>query len=320
MTSPPICMSAIITTGDAKFLRSQAFEALKSQTIATRMEVVILQYVQDGRTDDPCPPEAGPAVREIAMERGDSFASARCKGIQHARGVVVAILEDHCIPEPDWAQQLLEAHGESKRVVGYAFTNGSPDTYCYRSFFLAEYGMWMHPASKGPVDNLPGNNVSYKREDLMTLQDAQSLPLAQILSSPECLREWGFDLILEPKVQVAHQSYRNLTDVFRAHYQYCRLLGGTRVEQGTWGACRRGAYALAVPLLVPALQVLRIFRRLRGASQRARFDSLSTIPLIYCFYQVAAFGESCGYLWGKGSAEELLDSLELNAARIGNRP
>ena len=42
--------------------------------------------------------------------------------------LVVAFGEEHCFPEPGWAQALIDAHREDYAAVGPAMHNANPDT------------------------------------------------------------------------------------------------------------------------------------------------------------------------------------------------
>jgi hypothetical protein len=79
---------------------------------------------------------------------------------------------------------------------------------------------------------------------------------------------------------------------------------------------KRITYAAAVPFLIPALQVFRMFRK--GEGQPAfRKKLVAAMPVILLTHITASLGEAVGYLFGKGESGRRLDQLELNGERIG---
>lgn len=318
MTDKRFVLSAIVITGNEKFTRSESAEALKSQSIADEMEIIIVKFQSSAKSSEAEAETAtGPFIREIRMEKGQTLIEARLTGLRQARGAIVAFIEDHCVPGPDWAEWLIEAHRKPNRAIGYAFTSGSPDTLLYRSIFFAEYGLWSHPAVEGPIKILPGNNISYRKKDLWALRKIYNTGLKEILFFPEKPQQYGLKLFMEPKAKVAHQSCKYLKDVYLAHFYFGRVLGAARAKGGQWSNTRRTLYAMSVPLFVPTLQVYRICLHLRKQLRPPWTFFLTSIPLVFCLFQVGAFGEFLGYILGSCSVERTLDKIEIHAPRIG---
>jgi hypothetical protein len=48
---------------------------------------------------------------------------ANAAGVRHARAALMALAEDHCFPEPDWAERLIQAHEGPWAAVGPAVRN-----------------------------------------------------------------------------------------------------------------------------------------------------------------------------------------------------
>jgi hypothetical protein len=72
---------------------------------------------------------------------------------------------------------------------------------------------------------------------------------------------------------------------------------------------------LAAPFVVPPLRLWRLLAgfRHRSALWGALAESLPVVLLTYC---VCAIGESIGYLFGGGDANERLLYYELNCPRV----
>lgn len=78
-----------------------------------------------------------------------STAEARAAGIRQANAPVVAFVEDHSYPDPDWAERLIEAHRKLWAAVGpVMMVNANPATMISWPIFLS--------------NTLNGSNLSQK--------------------------------------------------------------------------------------------------------------------------------------------------------------
>lgn len=253
----------------------------------------------------------------VRTEPGTLPGRARSLGTGIASAPWVAYLEDHCRPEPGWAATILATHRKGWAAVGYALTNGSPDTYLFRSIFLAEYGPWAHPQPGGLTARLPGSHVSYRRALLMRfgerLPDLLEVDYALHLS----LRREGIGFCIAPGAQVAHEAYASFRELLRAHLQFSRLQAARRGRAFAWTLRRRLLVGMLALVGLPALQILRA----HGAFRRHRLFPawLTSLPVIYLIHQFEAIGESLGLLLGPGSSSRRFAVLELNGDRRGTR-
>src|SRR5216684_2696057 len=112
--------------------------------------------------------QRGPERAEIiVVEDPRSIPALRAIGIRKAKGDIVVTTEDHCVFEPGWYDRIIEAHGTtSHAAIGGAVENGSRDRLVDWAAYICEYGKFMLPFEAGSVTDLPGPNVSYKREVL----------------------------------------------------------------------------------------------------------------------------------------------------------
>src|SRR5262249_26462396 len=58
-----------------------------------------------------------PQVRVIAVEGRPSIPALRAMGIEHARGQIVALLEDHCLVQPGWLRAIEKAFDAGCQAV-----------------------------------------------------------------------------------------------------------------------------------------------------------------------------------------------------------
>src|SRR5260370_30170444 len=148
----PPALSVIITTPDSYDTIRNLVEALRAQTAREALELVIVApsvaAVRAGLTD----------LREFCcwrlVEIGAlrTVAQAKAAGIRCASAPVVVLTEDHSLPDPAWAQALIDAHREDWAAVGPAMGNGNPESLISWADFIIGYGPWFEPPAAGGDD------------------------------------------------------------------------------------------------------------------------------------------------------------------------
>src|ERR1700681_5044734 len=89
----------------------------------------------------------------------------RARGLALARGYIVALIEDHGIPAPDWCAQILESHRQPFAVVGGAIENGI-DRPLNWAVYYCDFLRYQNPLQEGTSAFASDANVSYKRSAL----------------------------------------------------------------------------------------------------------------------------------------------------------
>jgi hypothetical protein len=238
-----------------------------------------------------------------------SIGAANAAGVRRARGRVVVLTEDHCFPDPDWAEALIDAHrSDDICAVGPVVANGNPGTMVSEADFAIGYGPWMAPLPAGAMPFLAGHNCSYKRDDLLALGGR----LERFLEAETVLHfEWtaqGRSLRVEPRAQVRHINYSRWRSWLPVQFLAGRHFGGLRAS--TWPARRRLFYAAASPL-IPLVRFVRIAREfLRPGRRPLRLMRMSPALLLGLLLDGA--GQGVGYLLGPGNAMARLARYEFN--------
>ncbi len=309
--SGPATLSAAVVVGDLRERAQRTLDALGAQTAAESMEVVVVDIGPADAPDLPTP--AGMPVTYVRMPAGGSFAAARGEAARRASTPVVAYLEDHAVPDRRWAAAVARAHEGPWAAVGYAFTNANPESFGSRVSHIADYGPWAYPAPHGPLRLLPGNNVAYKREALLSLGDRLDDLLVVDFNVQDELRSQGLGTYLESGALVAHENFTRVTELYAANYSYTRLMAMTRAAG--WSRARRMAYGLLVPVAVPAMKLARLLRSLRG--RRRLWGTVALVlPFVVANYAWSSIGEARGYLGGDRSrAESAFARWELDSPR-----
>ena len=306
-------LTAAVVVGELRERAQATIDAVGAQSAAARIELVV---VDSGPEDAPdlATPHGLPATY-VRVPHGGGYAAGRAEAARRASTPVVAYVEDHAVPEPEWAEAVIDAHEDPWAAVGYAFTNANPETYGSRVAHMADYGLWAHPAPHGPLRLLPGNNVSYKRDALLAFGDRLDGLMAVDFNVQDELRAQGHGTYLESRALVAHENFERVTELWGANFAYCRLMAMNRALG--WSRARRLAYAAAVPVAVPVMKLARLLRSLRG--RRALWGAAAAaLPGAIGTYVWSSAGEALGYLGGDlERAERAFGHWELDRRRKG---
>jgi hypothetical protein len=235
-----------------------------------------------------------PAVRLLTFDEQMTVPELRAAGIFASSGPFVALIEDHCNVSEAWAPSLLDAHRAGHAVVGGPIRNAADRRVRDWAAFLCEYSPYLPPAPAGPVDDLPGMNVSYAREAIAAIDDLLREGRWEGWLHAR-LRERGFELWSEPAMVLDHAKDFGLREFLSQRWHYSRSYAGMRnAELGR----RRWLYAAGSPLLVP-LMYGRVARSVRRKGGYDRELARST-PLILLYTLVWAGGEAVGGFFGGG--------------------
>ncbi len=129
---------------------------------------------------------------------------------------------------------------------------------------------------------------------------------------PKALAHDDQPVLLEPGALVAHEH--DPATHYESVFAGSRLLGANRVRADEWGLLRRTAYADAVPIAMPPLQLWRLARSLRDRPE-LWWPALIGLPIIFASHQAASIGEALGYLFGPGDATAVFDQHYLHSTK-----
>jgi hypothetical protein len=305
-------MSVVLVTPDRfETIRVTARHLLR-QSIRQRLELVIV----------------APSLSELDLRESDvegfrwhrlvevgpfaSSAMARAEGVRAAAAPLVALGEDHCFPEPRWAEALARAHEGPWAVVGPAIGNANPATKTSWANLLVEYAQWLAPAVSGEVEHLPGHNSCYKRNILVGYgSELETLLLAESTLHWD-LRTKGERLYLEGAAQANHLNYSLPFSWLGMRFQGGRMFAATRARR--WPLWRRWLYVIGGPL-IPLVRLRRIMRELDRPG-RPRWVLPGVLPPLIAGLAIGALGEMFGYALGPGNAAQELLRFEFHRSRF----
>ena len=294
-------LTAAIVVGNNRRRSQEALDALNAQTMADRMEIVVVDL---GRPDVP-PLETSSRVftRYVRLGPNASWGHGRAAAVRLATAPVIAFIEDHCTADRGWAEAVARAYADGWAAVSYAFTNPHGQYYVARAILAAEYGCWADPTRSRQARILPSGNVSYRRDLLLSLgPDLEAMLTPDFGVHEHCNRQ-GLGMYIEGGARVAHDSLGTLPNLASATFLFCRILAARRAETQHWSAAKRVAYGLATPIVAPAIACWRLFAS-PGQTAKGRLALVWYLPVLAVKFLSAAAGESLGYVAGIGPTTE----------------
>ncbi|WP_218081774.1 glycosyltransferase family 2 protein [Anthocerotibacter panamensis] len=289
-------LSVVIASINGWSYLSECLRALAKQTGDIPAEIIVADCIGPQVTDRIA--AAYPEVHLISFRESRSVAQLRAAAIAIARGEIIAITEDHCIPPSDWYTSVLQAHANhSAPAIGGAVDNGATERLIDWAVFFCEYSTFISPMPLGVVHDLPGPNVSYKQSALVALGSLIKEEFWET-SVHSAFEQCGQPLWSDPTVRVIHKKHFTLQDFLSERYHYSRAYAGGR--NAALGPGKRLVYFLGSPLLAP-LMLTRISQRVL-TKKRHLGTYLRTLPYLGLFLLAWVVGEAVGYALGPGDS------------------
>ncbi|MBW8011265.1 MAG: glycosyltransferase [Chloroflexi bacterium] len=241
----------------------------------------------------------------ISVPQEFNIPQMRALGMARSQAEIIAILEDDCLVSNDWCTEIIKAHKEAYAAIGGAVEPGDYTSSLDWSIYFCEYARFMLPFSGGEVNTLPGNNVMYKRDVLMTLAGEiflnggkiSEVGFYEIEFNNKLIRN-GFALKTDPSLIVKNIHSWRLSDLFKMPFHHGRGFAGKRFSDQD--KMKRVLY-LGITFLLPVVQVIRILKLIIQKRRYLR-QFLFALPGIIMFFTSWSIGEFFGYLLGPGNS------------------
>jgi hypothetical protein len=301
----PVISVVLPTTSDFESIATTV-RHLRRQSVADRLELVVVAMARPDFLVDASACRGFWDVRVVHTDR-HSHGDACAAGVRAARASVVVFAEDHCFPEPGWAEALLAAYTDADVVaVGPIFRNANPSTLVSWCDFVIGYGPWIDARAAGDQPFLAGHNSSYRRDVLLGLGSrmADGLESETVLHME--LRTQGRRLVVQPGARAAHTNFGRFDVWLPVQYHCGRVFAAQRADR--WSLPRKAFYAVASPL-IPCLRFVRAMRQLSGSTE-SRPSLLRLAPLLALGLAADGLGQLVGYAAGSGGSSRHLTGFE----------
>ena len=238
-----------------------------------------------------------PKVQFISLKGKRTYAELRAIGALKACGTLLAVTEDHCLPDADWVQSIIDAHKDAYAAIGGVVKKKGPDKSLNWAVYFLDYLRYMPPVEAHETHELTDLNVSYKMQALREIADVWQQEFHEP-SVHGALENKGGKLLITPAIAVHQRRQLTLGHALWDRYAFGRLFGSTRAASVSFS--KRMVYALLAPAL-PVLLVVRLTRNIM-ANKPHKGEFLRALPAIILLASAWAWGEFIGYLTGTSEA------------------
>ena len=219
----------------------------------------------------------------------DHHDDLRSRGLEVTRGPVVAMLEDHEVPDPHWCVRIVAAHAASRHAAIGGAVENLVDRPLNLAVCLCDFGYYLNPVPEGSSRVASDVNVSYRREALDDVADVWRSRFNERRVHAALLAA-GHTLALSSGV-VVYQRRAGLgaKEAIVERFIWGRSYAATRAQ--AWGIARRLLYAVGAGVL-PVVLMARIVKTVivRGRLSPAM---LAALPWV-CVLSVAWSAGECG--------------------------
>ncbi len=268
----------------------RCLDALKRQTGVKKFEIIV---VYDKTLEDILLLNRKyPDVMMYTVKNMSNLEELPTLGIRKAGGDVIALTEDHCIPEENWCANILKAHESPHAAVGGAIKYVTENIVDW-AFAFCDYYRYLSPVPEGLTPYLTVCNVAYKRCALEKVVNAWNDKFHEVTVHDTMLNS-GETLWLSQKIIVCVERNVSFLNALRERYSFGWLFGCTRAI--SIDPQRRALYFVTAPV-IPFLLIFRMWKNvvLRKTSIPIFIKAL---PVIFSFTVAISFGEFLGNIVG----------------------
>ena len=235
----------------------------------------------------------------------------RSRGIDAARGRIVALTEDHGIPVPQWCAEIIAAHEQPFACIGGALENAIDRPLNWAVYFC-DFIRYQNPLVEGESCLASDANVSYKRSALLAIRSVWEERFYEP-SVHQALQARAEKLALNPRM-ILNQSRQGLRFpmALKERFVWGRSYGASRGRLAGircrifWIFC-----APALPLVIlTRMTVIAIKKR------RTLRHFFKALPVTAALTIGWVCGEVAGYITGRSRRPSRSESVAGTSAAV----
>jgi GT2 family glycosyltransferase len=198
--------SVIVLTRNRALALERALLAVLAQDYPN-YEVIV---VDNGSIDETREVVARMGVRYVFSPPEDGFALSRQRGVDAARGEIIAMCDDDCVPKRDWLRHLVQRLCSDDRiglVGGQVINLGFPESKRFKGCGkIGRNGMITFVSDPREADYFGSANLAFKRSafDAVGGYDAFFRGGLEEVDLALNMRRHGFRVVYEPSAVVEH--------------------------------------------------------------------------------------------------------------------
>ncbi|MDZ7637298.1 MAG: glycosyltransferase [Bryobacterales bacterium] len=292
---------------------------LRAQSLKERIEILLfgptMKLLETLRDD--LAPFAGFQLVQWGNMR--NMAAARGEGFRLARSPLLAHAEDHCFPEPGWAEALVAAfepdsNGNQPAAAGPLMVNENARTLWSWAAFTLHFSHAAFRETRGPAQYVATHNTCFRKDAVLALGEALDSGIEMEMLLQDRLRAAGHTLSHEANAVTRHVNVSRPVPLLRASFYGGWLFSTVRMREEGWGLGRK-LFQLAASPLVPLLQLKRRWSALGRIAGERRLLPWIAFPVL-AITTVHTVGEIVGILFPRDAVIEDYSNFENTRMRF----
>ena len=227
----PIELSVVVAAQDFGSSLRKCLTGLTAQLAPARAEILVVSgpggevVFQLGKKF--------PSIQFIQTPVASSIPRLWSAGIAAARGRIVALTIEQCVPAPDWAEQTLRGHAAEWPAIGGAIDIEPGLGLVDWAVYFCRYSRYTPPFPPEFLDDLPGDNCTYKRAALESLREVIADGFWETFVH-QAMRRKGERLLSDPSILVYYAGSFSWGTFFARRFRQGRYFAARRArEMGT---------------------------------------------------------------------------------------
>jgi hypothetical protein len=315
--SADILLSVILVTNRGLGIISPAIECLREQTVAARIELLVVarsEMVTVGELASVC---GLAAVGLVSLDEVGRRGRAAAHAVPFARGRFVALLENHSFGKPDMYERLIEEFDDSTAAVSPNVRSANPHNLWGLGSYIHAYGDFAPPLPTDPPKQLPHHSSVCRRDILERFHHRLPSILEKEYRLHDTLIRSGFRLKVSADATTFHINEGRWRRCCSDPLILGKVFGASRSRE--WTKSRRIFYACLLPAIV-GLHLLRFIKTARRLDE-TRNKVLRLTPRLLVIATAFGAGEVIGYLTGSEDVPEHFEEHEFHiVGRLAGQP
>jgi len=222
--SPPPDLSVVVPTHDRPASLARSLAALEAQRTDATLEIVVVDDASAAADEVAEVVASSRNARLVRHPEPRGPAAARGAGGRAASAPLVAYTDDDCVPEPDWAERLLDAFDRgADAVAGTTVDASARNPYDAASQLIVNFLVDRATDGGSRTSFAPSSNVACRATVL------RDVPFDDRFRGFGEDRDWcarlvaaGYSLVVEPDAVVWHHQGLDFRRFWRKHLVYGR--------------------------------------------------------------------------------------------------
>lgn len=157
-------LSVVVASQESEATIAKCLTSLDRQRADGSVEIIVVDNSSDSSSQIVA--QRFPGVKLVKVPGSFLIPELWAQGLARAIGGVIAFTTAHCIPDARWLSEIMRHHETEHAAIGGAIENMRPSTLTQWAIYFARYAPYMLPFAPHSVDQIPGDNASYKRSIL----------------------------------------------------------------------------------------------------------------------------------------------------------